>query len=149
MVRALDPVGAGLVESLARPGRNVTGVAGEPLEVDEKRLQLLLEAVPTISRVAIGVDPVIGLAEQYRLPAIHPTRNFAERGGLMAYEPRLSEMYRRAAEFVDRILRGASPADFPIELPTRYDLVANMRTARSLGLTLSRDFLARVDELIE
>jgi putative ABC transport system substrate-binding protein len=119
------------------------------LEVDEKRLQLLLEAVPTISRVAIGVDPVIGLAEQYRLPAIHPTRNFAERGGLMAYEPRLSEMYRRAAEFVDRILRGASPADFPIELPTRYDLVANMRTARSLGLTLSRDFLARVDELIE
>ena len=209
-----DPVASGFVESLARPGGNITGVAGDAPEMDQKRLQLLVEALPTVSRVAVlagsvavlavsetdallaaaagslGVDLVImrpggrdgfepeferavaagadallvertfagganadltlSLAARHRLPAMYPARTaYVTRGGLMTYEARGSEIYRRAADYVDRILRGARPADLPVELPTRYDLVVNLRTARALGLTLPPAFLARVDEMIE
>jgi len=203
-----DPVAQGFAESLARPGGNVTGVIGAPAEVHLKRPQLLTEAVPGVSKVAVlgdapdlasgawisaaaslGVElislpdpsrdgfesafqyavaeradglvirsgPSLGanaqligsLAARYRLPGISIHREFVTGGGLMAYEARASEIGRRAADYVDRILRGARPADLPIETPTRYDLVVNLRTARALGLTFSRDFLARIDEMIE
>jgi putative ABC transport system substrate-binding protein len=207
MGSTLDPIGEGWVESLARPGRNVTGMAGVPPEVELKRLQLLVEAVPGITRVAVltagaslpeetwrsaatylgvgllmvqvgeggyreaieravseGADALLtraglgaapnaalirDLAERHRLPVIYFQRQFVAGGGLMAYEARGSELNRRAAEYVDRILRGARPADLPVELPTRYDLIVNLRAARALGLTLSRDFLAQIDEVIE
>jgi len=96
-----------------------------------------------------NADLIISLAARHRLPAIHPSRTYVTRGGLMAYVARSSEIQRRAADYVDRILRGARPADLPIELPTRYDLIVNLRTARALGLSFTRDFLAKVDEFIE
>jgi putative ABC transport system substrate-binding protein len=177
--------------------------------VDLKRLQLLVEAAPGVSRVAVlgptpdfsagspwgtaarslGVeliglpDPsrvgfeaafeharasgaealltrtggattsnlrLIGsLAERYRLAGVSFSRDFVAGGGLMAYVARQSDMERRAADYVDRILRGTRPADLPVELPTRYDLVVNRGAARALGLTLSRDFFAGIDEVIE
>ena len=212
MGSTLDPVAEGWVESLARPGRNVTGMAGPPREIELKRLQLLVEAAPSITRVAVltggpplpeqpwkgvaamlgvdvlmlqvaesgpaaesygqvieravaegadalllragfraasAVDLIVGLAERHRLPTIAFQRLLVTAGVLMTYEPRGSELDRRAADYVDRILRGARPADLPVETPLRYDLIVNMRTARALGLTLSRDFMAQVDELIE
>ncbi|MBM2812629.1 MAG: hypothetical protein HW416_3388, partial [Chloroflexi bacterium] len=211
-----DPVTSGFVASLARPGGNVTGVVGSQIQLEGKRLQLLLEAAPTVSKVAIleealgggsspaveasrepldaaarvlgvalvferietregfnaafehavaegaeallvrnstlanqNIDRIIGLADRYRLPASYVRGINVSAGGLMAYEPRSSDIARRAADHVDRILRGARPADLPVELPTRYDLFVNMRTARSLGLSFSRDFFAQVDEVIE
>ena len=89
------------------------------------------------------------LAERHRLPAMYVTRGPVNAGGLMTYTPRTADAQRRAAEFVDRILRGARPADLPVETPTRYDLILNMRAARAIGLTLSRDFMIQVDEVIE
>jgi len=89
------------------------------------------------------------LANQYRLPTMYFNRNRVIAGGLMTYVAQGSDINRRAAEYVDRILRGTRPADLPVELPTRYELVVNLRTVRALGLTLPRDFLARVDEMIE
>lgn len=193
----------GEIESLARPGGNVTGVAGAPTEVDLKRLQLLKEALPDTRTVAVlgnfgetafwepakaalgielfNVTPAEGFemavaraAEQgadalllrgagtagnaflvaelvgrYRLPAVLTSRAAVEAGGLMAYVPRLRDSVRRMADYVDRILRGAKPADLPVEMPTRYDLIVNMRTARALGLTLPQSFMAQVDEVIE
>ena len=198
-------VEAGLIESLARPGGNLTGVTGGRRDLDLKRLQLLVDAVPGISRVlvlgggpplpegaweaaarSLGVDLlhlwvssrdgyesaferavaqgadallvqsfnvihanadlIVSLAARHGLPAIY-TR--ATAGGLMTYTARDSDTQRRAAEYVDRILRGARPADLPIELPTHYDLIVNLQTARALGLTLPRAFLAKVDEFVE
>jgi putative ABC transport system substrate-binding protein len=220
MVAVTDPVGDGFVQSLARPGGNVTGVADAPAETDLKRLQLLAEAVPSASRMAVlvgtargvpvwaaplsdslweaaaqaaGVDivwvpftteddieagvqravaagagallvpdalsaqsgglfsgfAIEGIAERYRLPAMYNSRTWIPRGGLMTYTSRRLDLWRRAAEYTDRILRGSHPAGLPVELPERYELVLNMRTARALGLRFSRDFLARVDEVVE
>jgi putative ABC transport system substrate-binding protein len=205
----VDPVQEGFVESLARPGKNVTGVIAAPPETDLKRLQLLTEAAPGVSKVGIfagappvpddawqaaasmlgvgyfrarrvtvrddiepaferaiaqgangllfqgntpyvlSADLIASLAARHRLPAVYQSRLFVERGGLMTYAVRVSEVHRRAAHYVDRILRGARPADLPVELPTRFDLILNLRAARALGLTLSRDFMAQVDEVIE
>ena len=105
-----------------------------------------------LTREGQGTPPnaaLIGaLSTRYRLPGIGPS-SFVAAGGLISYDARSSDSERRAAEYVDRILRGARPADLPVETPTRYDLIVNMATARALGLSFSRDFLAQVDEVIE
>jgi putative ABC transport system substrate-binding protein len=213
MVYALDPVKAGLVASLARPGGNVTGVTMEAgLEILGKHLQLLKEAVPTVSRVAVlsyavssvnaailqetqaaakalGVtaqfyevrDPteldgafpamtkaraeallvlphafiyaharrIVELAAQGRLPAVYAFREAVEAGGLMAYGVNVPDMFRRAATYVDKILQGAKPADLPVERPTKFELVINLKTAQALGLTIPQSLLSRADEVIQ
>jgi putative ABC transport system substrate-binding protein len=215
MVGTGSALASGFVESLARPGGNVTGVAGAPTnELDPKRLQLLVEAAPRISRVGVlpapppgdglaldalnaaadaleievlgmpvtaattpngyeaaferavaaGVDGILSragtatnpyasliasLALRHRLPGIYTTRPYVTSGGLMAYLPRVAEIQRRAAEYVDRILRGARPADLPVEQVAYHDLVVNLRTARELGLALSPFFMSQVDEVIQ
>jgi putative ABC transport system substrate-binding protein len=202
---ASDPVALGFVESLARPGGNVTGVWNPVPEAEIKGMQLLLEAVPGVTRVAVlgpappdsweqpaqalgielfslpvtardgyepaferahaagaealitrpalandlNVDLIPSLATRYHLPGVYPRRPYVAAGGLMAYSARPSGMGLQVANYVDRILRGARPADLPVDQPTRYDLILNLGTARALGLILSPTFLARVDELIE
>jgi putative ABC transport system substrate-binding protein len=212
MVGTSGVPGSGFVESLARPGGNVTGVIGARFdELDPKRLQLLVEAAPRISRVgllpapegtllgavnaaaatlgievlgmpvtaattpdgyeaafeqavAAGVDGILtqiggvtnpnatliaSLALRHRLPGIYTLRAYVTSGGLMAYVPRADDIQRRAAEYVDRILRGARPADLPVEQVAYHDLVVNLRVARELGLALSPFFMIQVDEVIE
>jgi len=212
MVAALDPVAMGLAESLARPGGNVTGLSQLASELVGKRLELLKEMVPKLSRVAVlwnsrgtpsrlgwkelqlparqlGVQlhslevrspddfdkafedatsaragalfilphPVIGLnlkriaglAAKNRLPSIFHVSEFADAGGLLTYGPDRDDLYRRAATFVDKILRGAKPSDLPVEQPTKFELVINMKTARALGLTIPQSILLRADRVIE
>ena len=207
-----DPVESGLVASLARPGRNVTGPSVLTTELVGKRLQLLKEVVPGLSRVAVLWDPthptakrqlneaevaarslkvqlqvlearapgdfagafsamtngragglillgglmffvertrIVELAAQSRLPTIHGARENAEAGGLMAYGPNLRESYRRAATYVDKILKGTKPAELPVERPTKFELVINMKTARALGLTIPQSVLQRADQIID
>jgi len=208
-----DPVGAGLVASLARPGGNVTGLSNQGPDLAGKRLELLREIVPGLGRLAIlanvgnplvvldmrevqatartlglevitleirrGEDIVPAfealngreealyvvfdalvnthrirnntLALAARLPTMHGHREFVEAGGLslMSYGPNLSNQFRRAADFVDKILRGAKPADLPVEQPTKFDLVINRTTAKALGLMVPDKLLALVDEVIE
>ena len=207
-----DPVGQGLVASLARPGGNVTGLATLFPELAAKRLELLKEALPGVSRVAVlwnaanpgnviiwegvkvaartlGVtlqsrevrgpddfkgafatmtrerpdalmtldDPlffryrtsIVDFAAKKRLPAMYPFREYVEAGGLIAYSVNLSELFRRAAEYVDKILKGAKPGDLPIEQPTRFELVINAKTAKALGLTIPSSLLLRADHVIE
>jgi ABC-type uncharacterized transport system substrate-binding protein len=206
-----DPVGTGLVASLAHPGGNVTGLSLITPELSGKRLQLLQETLPNIRRVALlwdaghvgmadrvreseaaalrlGVtlhvewvkDPahldrafatlaqarpdaflttvepfteghrqrIVDFAAQQRLPAIYEDREFVDAGGLMAYGPSLSANYRRAATYVDKILKGAKPADLPVEQPTKFEFVINLRTAKVLGLTVPQSVLIRADEVI-
>jgi len=210
MVNAADPVEAGLVASLARPGGNVTGLSQQLTpEIRAKQLQLLKEAVPRASRVAVLRSPattvglreyedagqamelrvrfvevrsaddlvrvfatmaservdalvvptdtllfmerrrVTELAREHRLPGMYSVREFTEAGGLMSYSARLTEQFRRAAVYVDKILRGAAPATLPVESPTRYELVINLKTAKALGLKLGQPLLVRADEVIE
>jgi putative ABC transport system substrate-binding protein len=206
-----DPVGAGLVASLARPGGNVTGLSQQQTDTATKRLELLREMVPDLRRLAILVnpgnptserdkeqvqiaahtlglqsatfevrrgedfksafdmikgqaealyvclDPLINvnrtristLAVAARLPTMHGLRGLVEAGGLMSYGPNFPDLHRRAADFVDKILRGAKPADIPIEQPTRFDLIINLTTAQVLGLTIPETILVRADEAIE
>jgi putative ABC transport system substrate-binding protein len=208
---ANDPVGSGLVASLARPGGNVTGLSLQAPDLAGKRLGLLREAVPGMRRLAVlanagypgaklemqeveatasrlGVesaplqirraediapafealkhradtlyvcsDPLANtnrvrintLALAARLPTVHSERQYVEAGGLMSYGPNVFDLFRRAAEFVDKILRGARPADLPIEQPTKFELVINLKTAKALGLTIPPSVLARADEVIE
>ena len=207
-----DPVGTGLVDSLARPGGNLTGMSTLDTELTGKRLELLKEAVSGLSHVGavwsandfgmeiafarvahaaellglrlrdMGIrdpadfpavfdtaagarlDAVIVLAQPFtqrhraqivelvarnRLPAMYTLRGFVDGGGLMSYGPIVAEMYRRAASHVDRILKGAKPSEMPIEQPTKFELVVNLKTAKALGLTIPESILARADEVIE
>ncbi|MBI3458378.1 MAG: ABC transporter substrate-binding protein [Candidatus Rokubacteria bacterium] len=212
MVGVSDPVAAGLVPSLARPGGNLTGLTWDPgPDVIGKELELLKEAVPAASRVAVLWDPdfpgtapywtalrtaasrlgvqlqsvetrraadldaafgailrqgaravlvfttpisyserarLAALALQHRLPTMFDIRENVEAGGLMAYAVNLTDLDRRSAYYVDRILRGARPADLPIEQPTKFELVINLKTAKALGLTIPQSLLLRADELI-
>ena len=210
-VAVSDPVGTGLVASLARPGGNVTGLANQQAELAGKRLQLLHEVVPGLRRLAIlgnianptvvlemgdvqavartlGIevttveirqaediaqglellrgradalyvtsDPLLNsnrvrintLALDARLPTFHGFREHVEAGGLMSYGPNFPDLFRRAAEYVDKILRGAKPADMPVEQPTKFDLVINLTTAKALGIAVPSLLLARADEVIE
>jgi putative ABC transport system substrate-binding protein len=206
-----DPLGSGLVQSLARPGGNVTGLSLQNPELTGKRVELLREVVPSLHRLAClfdGTNPVnvavavevqdasrkLGLevdlmevkraediapafaksagrvqgvlvaggplavtnrarihtiAMSERLPVVYYSREYVEAGGLMSYGANLPDQYRRAAEFVDNILRGAKPADIPVEQPTKFDLIINLNTAKALGLTMPESFLLRADEIIE
>ena len=207
-----DPVRAGLVTSLARPGGNITGLSTLSPELSGKRLQLLKEVVPHAMRVAViwndsnpaaagnlaetrtaarsmGVDlqsvevrnasdldlaleavaaarpsaflaltngmflanrtRIVEFTARSRLPAIFPDREFVQAGGLMAYGPSLTANFRRAAGYVDKILKGAKPADLPVEQPTQFELVINLKTARALGITIPPSLLLRADEVIQ
>jgi len=205
-----DPVAAGLATGLPHPGGNVTGFSGFGLELVGKRLQLLKEASPAISRMAALWNPampisvrrateedartlgmhlrtievaapdeilarfeaaaasgaeglvvlpdalfwnhrtrIVALAEKYRMPAIYPEREYVDDGGLLAYGASVPHNFRRAAGYVDKIFNGAKPADLPVEQPTRFELVVNLNTAKTLGLTVPPSILARADEVIE
>ena len=206
-----DPVAFGLVASLARPGGNVTGLATMQADLAGKRLELLRQVVPGLSRVAIvgnvgnpitvlelgeaqaaagslglEVDALeireaqdIALAFEAlrgragalyvctdalantnrlrintlalgaRLPTMHGTRDYVEAAGLMSYGANFPNLFRRAADYVDKVLRGAKPADLPVEQPTKFDLIINLTTAKALGLTVPSTLLALADELIE
>ena len=211
MATIADPVGTGLVASLAHPGGNVTGLSMMTTDLSAKRLQLLKEAIPRLTRVAvlwnpdtpyhpkaieeikavapslsiklsfvgartskdfsaalsavsraqaqalyIIIDPyffnhrmtLLALASKARLPVIYGEKNFAEAGALMSYGPNFGDMFRRSAEYVDKIFKGAKPADLPIEQPKEYELVINLKTANALGLTIPESILLRADRVI-
>jgi putative ABC transport system substrate-binding protein len=206
-----DPLGTGLVASIARPGGNITGLSIQQTDVASKRLELLREIVPALRTVAIlanisSPNSVLEMAEAQaaartlglavvtselrgaediapafdalkgradalyvcgspllttnririntlalgvRLPTMHGFRELTEAGGLMSYGPNFPDLFRRAAEYVDKILRGAKPSDLPVEQPTKFDLVLNLTTAKALGLEVPSSLLARADEVIE
>ena len=208
-----DPVEAGFIESLARPGGNVTGVTNLGSELGGKRLELLKEAVPKVARVAVLYDPanansvhevkellpaaaralrltiqpwevraadgfekvfaalskqrpdglyvgggplmypnrkrIADLALKSRLPSMYVRREFVDAGGLMYYGADIADSYRRVAYYVDRILKGAKPADLPVEQPTKFELVINLKTAKQIGLTIPPEVLARANRLIK
>lgn len=213
MANSTDPVGTGFVASLARPGGNVTGNSSMSPELSGKLLELLKEAVPGLSRVAILWNPevrgavldyqateraaralrlqlqsveatraedlergfsamtaaraealivpipnpvvflnrgrIVSFAQRNRLAAIYGAREFADEGGFMAYGVNLAEQWRRAAAYVDRILKGAKPGDLPVELPAKLDLVVNLKAAKQLGLTIPQSLLQRADHVIQ
>ena len=207
----VDPVGAGYVESLARPGGNVTGFSGYEFAVSGKWLELLKEIAPRVARVAVtrdsaGAGPaqfaaiqavasslgvelrpfdvrnageieraitafagssngglivtgtagalvhrelIVALAARHLLPAVYYSRDYVTGGGLISYGVDLTEVCRRAATYVDRILKGAKPADLPVQAPTKYELVINLKAAKALGIEIPPTLLARADEVIE
>jgi putative tryptophan/tyrosine transport system substrate-binding protein len=212
-IAVTDPVGRGLVESLARAGGNVTGLTfSVGLDIFTKSMELLKEAVPGLQMVALLVNPanafhaatasqieaaaqalnvrgnvfqarrleeiatafeaiaqahygavfvvadpllaleaaqIAKLSLKYQLPSMHQVGSEAEAGGLMSYGPDMTDLYRRAATYVDAILKGAKPADLPIQQPTKFELVINLNTARALGITIPPTLLVRADEVIE
>jgi len=208
----VDPVGAGFVDSLARPGGNATGFISFEYALSAKWLELLKEIAPQVARVAVIRDPdisagtaqfaaiqtaapnlkveivainlrqagdieravadfartpngglittssaltvirrdlIIGLAAKHKLPAVYYRRLYPASGGLVSYGPDANDISRRAASYVDRILKGEKPADLPVQAPTKYELVINLKTAKALGLTVPPSLLARADEVIE
>ena len=210
----VDPVEAGLIENLAHPGGNVTGITNLGTELGGKRLELLKEAVPKLTRVAVLYDPavgasvvevkkvlpvaahalrltvrswevrdadgfekvfaslnkdrpdglyvppggplifanvkrVVGLTLQSRLLSMYGNREAVDAGGLMYYGADVADSYRRVAYFVDRILKGAKPADLPVEQPTKFELVINLKTAKQIGVTIPPEVLARANRLIK
>ncbi|MGA7253480.1 MAG: ABC transporter substrate-binding protein [Pseudolabrys sp.] len=207
-----DPLGSGIVTNLARPGGNVTGSSSRAAELESKRLELLKEAVPGLSRVAILFNPtnhymplalqsarkgaqmlhvslavyevhdtttldaafvtltkdrpdalmvpadtflvsqrsrIAQVAIESKLPSVYTFREYIEAGGLIAYTPNYRELFRRAASYVDKILKGAKPGELPIGVPMKFRLLINLKTARALGLTLPRSLLVGADEVIE
>ena len=212
MTGSADPVGAGFVASLARPGGNITGLSLNMMELPGKRLELRKETVPQSTRIAVLANPafppyqlyvknlpmaahalglslhmaevhsadelepafaalsregadalmvlsdpalmdnllgrVAALAATHRLPAMYNWKMYVEAGGLMSYGPSLSDSHRRAAAYVDKILKGAKPADLPVEQPTQYELVINLKTAQALGLTMPPSILLQANEVI-
>jgi putative tryptophan/tyrosine transport system substrate-binding protein len=211
-VNVADPVGAGLVDSLARPGGNATGFAQFEYSVSAKWLELLKQIAPSVTRVAVLRDPtitagvgqfaviqsvapsvgidvspindrdaeeveravtafartangglivtssgsavvnrklIINLAARHKLPTVYYRRLYVTDGGLMSYGIDFIDQYRRAAAYVDRILKGEKPADLPVQTPTKYELAVNLKTAKALGLTIPPSVLARADEVIE
>ena len=208
-----DPVKAGLVESLARPGGNVTGITLLATELGGKRLELLKEAVPKLTRVAVLYDPanpgnvgdvkevlpvaaralrltiqpwevrdagalekvfaasnkqrpdglyvlrsplmfandkrIVGFALKSRLPSVYERREEVDAGGLMSYGADFAESYRRVAYYVDKILKGAKPADLPVEQPTKFELVINLKTAKQIGVTIPQSMLYRADKVVK
>jgi putative tryptophan/tyrosine transport system substrate-binding protein len=210
MSSAADPIADGFVKSLARPGGNITGIANLVQELEEKRLELLKDAIPGLTRVAVlshkaphvpetrlaatgrrlGVEAemfeitqvkelpgtfaamsrarvgavlvradtlllepnraqVTELAARHRMPAMYPWRFYVDAGGLMSYATSIPAFHHRSASYVDRILRGARPGDLPIEQPTKFELVVNLKVARALGLTVAQSVVLRADEVIE
>ena len=212
MTNTSDPVGLGLVASLARPGGNVTGFSSLSPEVNTKRLELLKDAVPRLSRVGLlrelgsgaelqlkelraaapalklkleeietqfdakGLEiafqtakqkqvraiitttnrsifverkRIVELAGKYRLPAIYFSKEFVDEGGLMSYGEAHADMFRRSAHYVDKILKGTKPADLPVEQPTKFEFVINLKAAKQIGLTLSPEFLSRANKVIK
>ena len=210
MANAADPVGGGLVTSVARPGGNVTGLSSLGTELNSKRLEMLKDAVPKLSRVGLlrtsaasaqlkeirpaalalnlkleeietQPDPkglesafqtakqkqvgaimttttrpffaerkrIVELAGKHRLPAIYFEKEFVDEGGLMSYGADFDDLYRRAAVYVDKILKGAKPADLPVQQPTKFEFVINLKAAKQIGLTFSPDFLARANKVIK
>jgi putative ABC transport system substrate-binding protein len=212
MAASGDPLGAGVIAGLARPGGNVTGLSALNPELTGKRLELLREAVAGSARIAflsnldnpaarsaweetrsasrsLGIEPllldvrkspdmerafaaavaqhadalyvgndavmqanrraVVELAARHRLPAMYQERSFVDAGGLMTYGPSLPDLYRRAATYVDKIFKGARPADLPVEQPTKFELIVNLKTAKALGLAIPEMFLMRADQVIE
>jgi putative ABC transport system substrate-binding protein len=207
----MDPVGSGLVASLAHPGGNITGLSLMAAELSAKRLQLLKEAIPRLTRVAVLWNPdtpphtkVVGelkaaapslsielslmgvqtpeqfgtafstvsrehaqalyviddaffltlrmtlfkLAAEAQLPTMSAHREYVAAGGLMSYGPSAVDLFRRSAGYVDKILKGAKPGDLPVEQPTKFDLVVNLKTAKALGITIPESILLRADEVI-
>jgi ABC-type uncharacterized transport system substrate-binding protein len=175
MVHTPDPVRLGLVASLAHPGGNITGATSLSGDLTGKQLELLKQMLPRISRIAVVrpafaamareraqavlflADPLtfvhraqlMDLAARQRLPTMGGPGEYADSGCLMTYWADTTDLYGRAATYVDRILKGANPAALPIEQPTKYELVINLRTARTLGLTISPALLQRADRVIE
>jgi putative ABC transport system substrate-binding protein len=208
---ASDPVGTGIVSSLARPGGNITGLSLMTLDLDGKRLELLKEAFPKVARVAFLWNPsglrgnlpltemeaaakplqlkllslevrslddfdsafarakregaqalitiptalittqqrqVLDFASKNRLPAMYPASEFVEAGGLMSYAPSYTDLWRRAADFVDKILKGAKPAELPVEQPTKFELIINHKAAKQIGLTIPNRVLERANQVI-
>jgi putative tryptophan/tyrosine transport system substrate-binding protein len=212
MTIANDPVGQGLVTSLARPGGNVTGLSSLATELNTKRLEVLKDAIPNLARVGLLRAPensaspqlkelrlaavalklkleeietkldakglesafktakqrqvnaimtfatrsffserkrIVELASKYRLPAIYFTRQFVDEGGLMSYGPDGTDLYRRAAVYVDKILKGTKPADLPVQQATKYEFVINLKAAKQIGLKIPPDVLARANQVIK
>jgi putative ABC transport system substrate-binding protein len=173
MAAAGDPVGAGIVAHLARPGGNITGLSSGITESYPKRVELLGQLLPRLKRIAaifnmgnsavhaealvVGLDgvtqanlrPIADLAKKQRLPSIYPAKDYAYVGGLMTYGSSDLQMYHRAATFVDKILKGAKPSDLPVEQPTKFELVINLKTAKALGITIPPSLLLRADEVVE
>ena len=213
MVGATDPVGTGFVESLARPGGNVTGLSTMSAELSGKRVELIREIVPGIARIAFLWNPdvrgalfayketenaaramriqlqsveltrgddleqalaaiaqqraqaliaqapnpvlfsrrdqIVGFAQRNRLPSMYGQNEFADAGGLISYGPSAAESYVQAARYVDKILKGAKPADLPVQQPTRFELVLNLKTAKALGITIPPSVMVRADRVIQ
>jgi putative ABC transport system substrate-binding protein len=210
----IDPVEAGLVESLARPGGNLTGVTNLSPELGGKRLELLKQTVPKLARVAVLHDPaaqssvremkedvtvaahalgltvlpsgvraaddfekvfavinkqrpdglfvlgggplmranqrqIVGFALKSRLPSMYAQKEYVDAGGLMSYGADIADSYRRVAYYVDKILKGAKPADLPVEQPTKFEFVINLKTANQIGLTIPQSMLYRADKVIK
>jgi putative tryptophan/tyrosine transport system substrate-binding protein len=207
-----DPTETGIVQSLARPGGNITGFTSIAVEIDGKRLEFLRDIAPTLSRVGVFWNPanplgkllvnqtklaadslglelllipiqevgqfeqasatmireppngltvntdllfldnrsrILDIVAKARIPASYPFREFVDAGGLMYYGPNYPDLFRRAATYVDKILKGAAPSDLPVEPPTKFELVVNVKTAKVLGLTVPQSIFGRADEVIE
>jgi ABC-type uncharacterized transport system substrate-binding protein len=147
-VNPADPIGSGFIASLARPGGNATGTTGLTVELISKRLEMLLYVVfdPLTVRTRRRIAE---LALEYRAPAVYESRDYVLSGGLLSYTYLRALNFERAADFVDKILKGAKPADLAVEQPTKFELVINLGTAKALGLTVPPTLLVRADEVIE